>query len=41
MLVVGAGNSGAEVAMELARTHEVWLSGPVSDTDRGDNDHTT
>lgn len=28
VLVVGAGNSGAEVAMELARTHEVWLSGP-------------
>ncbi|HEX2029085.1 MAG TPA: NAD(P)-binding domain-containing protein [Nitriliruptorales bacterium] len=28
VLVVGAGNSGAEVAMELARTHDVWLSGP-------------
>jgi putative flavoprotein involved in K+ transport len=28
VLVVGAGNSGAEVAMELSRTHEVWLSGP-------------
>jgi putative flavoprotein involved in K+ transport len=28
VLVVGAGNSGAEVANELARTHEVWLSGP-------------
>lgn len=28
VLVVGAGNSGAEVAMELARTHHVWLSGP-------------
>ncbi len=28
VLVVGAGNSGAEVAKELARTHEVWLSGP-------------
>ncbi len=27
VLVVGAGNSGAEVANELARTHEVWLSG--------------
>jgi putative flavoprotein involved in K+ transport len=28
VLVVGAGNSGAEVAIEAARTHEVWLSGP-------------
>lgn len=28
VLVVGAGNSGAEIAMELARTHKVWLSGP-------------
>lgn len=28
VLVVGAGNSGAEVALELARTHRVWLSGP-------------
>jgi putative flavoprotein involved in K+ transport len=28
VLVVGAGNSGAEVAKELARTHQVWLSGP-------------
>jgi putative flavoprotein involved in K+ transport len=26
--VVGAGNSGAEVAKELARTNQVWLSGP-------------
>ena len=26
-LLVGAGNSGSEVAMELARHHEVWLSG--------------
>ena len=26
--MVGAGNSGAEVANELARTHNVWLSGP-------------
>ena len=26
--MVGAGNSGAEVAKELARTHDVWLSGP-------------
>jgi len=28
VLVVGAGNSGAEVAIEVARTHEVVLSGP-------------
>jgi putative flavoprotein involved in K+ transport len=28
VLVVGAGNSGAEVAIELARTHNVLLSGP-------------
>lgn len=28
VLVVGAGNSGAEVAKEVARTHDVWLSGP-------------
>ncbi|HEX6300019.1 MAG TPA: NAD(P)-binding domain-containing protein [Acidimicrobiia bacterium] len=28
VLVVGAGNSGAEIAKELARTHHVWLSGP-------------
>jgi putative flavoprotein involved in K+ transport len=28
VLVVGAGNSGAEVAIELARSHRVWLSGP-------------
>lgn len=27
VLVVGVGNSGAEIALELARTHEVWLSG--------------
>jgi putative flavoprotein involved in K+ transport len=27
-LVVGAGNSGAEIAMELARSHQTWLSGP-------------
>lgn len=31
-LVVGAGNSGAEVAKELARTHQVWLSGPSTGT---------
>lgn len=28
VLVAGAGNSGAEVAMELARHHRTWLSGP-------------
>jgi len=28
VLVVGAGNSGAEVAIEVARTHKVVLSGP-------------
>lgn len=28
VLVVGAGNSGAEITKELARTHRVWLSGP-------------
>lgn len=28
VLVVGAGNSGAEVANELARTHKVFLAGP-------------
>jgi putative flavoprotein involved in K+ transport len=27
VLVVGAGNSGAEIALELARTRPVWLSG--------------
>ena len=27
VLVVGAGNSGAEIAMELAAHHEVWMSG--------------
>jgi putative flavoprotein involved in K+ transport len=27
VLIVGAGNSGAEIAMELAKTHEVYLSG--------------
>jgi putative flavoprotein involved in K+ transport len=27
VLLVGAGNSGAELAMDLARTHRVWLSG--------------
>ncbi|HZD03703.1 MAG TPA: NAD(P)-binding domain-containing protein, partial [Longimicrobiales bacterium] len=28
VLVVGAGNSGAEVALDVAGTHRVWLSGP-------------
>lgn len=27
VLVVGAGNSGAEIAIELARHHQTWLSG--------------
>jgi putative flavoprotein involved in K+ transport len=27
VLIVGAGNSGAEIARELAPTHEVWLAG--------------
>jgi putative flavoprotein involved in K+ transport len=29
-LVVGAGNSGGEIALELSRTHQVWLSGKES-----------
>jgi putative flavoprotein involved in K+ transport len=28
VLVVGAGNSGAEIALELAGPHQTWLSGP-------------
>jgi putative flavoprotein involved in K+ transport len=28
VLLVGAGNSGADIAMELSKTHRVWLSGP-------------
>ncbi len=28
VLVVGVGNSGAEIAMELAPQHRTWLSGP-------------
>ena len=28
VLVVGAGNSGGEIAMELAPHHQTWLSGP-------------
>jgi putative flavoprotein involved in K+ transport len=40
VLIVGAGNSGADIAMELAPTHETWLSGPIRghvpvDVDRG------
>ena len=27
VLVVGAGNSGAEISLDLARTHRTWLSG--------------
>lgn len=27
VLVVGAGNSGAEIALELSRSHHTWLSG--------------
>jgi putative flavoprotein involved in K+ transport len=27
VLVVGAGNSGAEIAFEVVRTHQTWLSG--------------
>ncbi len=27
VLVVGAGNSGAEIALELAATHQTWLAG--------------
>lgn len=27
VLLVGAGNSGSEIAMELSRTHPVWMSG--------------
>src|SRR4029453_6804617 len=28
VLVVGAANSGAEIALEASRAHPVWLSGP-------------
>ena len=28
VLIVGAGNSGAEIAYEVARTHQTWVSGP-------------
>ncbi len=27
VLIVGAGNSGAEIAMEVARSHRTWMSG--------------
>jgi putative flavoprotein involved in K+ transport len=27
VLIVGAGNSGADIAMEVARAHQTWLSG--------------
>jgi putative flavoprotein involved in K+ transport len=30
VLVVGAGNSGAEIAFEVARTRPTWLSGPAT-----------
>jgi putative flavoprotein involved in K+ transport len=28
VLLVGAGNSGADIAMEVSKTHATWLSGP-------------
>jgi putative flavoprotein involved in K+ transport len=28
VLIVGAGNSGAEISVEVARTHRTWISGP-------------
>jgi putative flavoprotein involved in K+ transport len=28
VLLVGAGNSGAEIAMELSRAHRIWMAGP-------------
>ncbi|MFL5920068.1 MAG: flavin-containing monooxygenase [Gaiellaceae bacterium] len=28
ILLVGAGNSGADIAMEVSRAHRTWLSGP-------------
>ena len=44
VLVVGAGNSGADISMELAPTHPIWLSGPDRghvpvDIDAGFNRH--
>lgn len=32
VLVVGVGNSGADIAMEVARTHPTWISGKESGT---------
>ncbi len=29
VLVVGAGNSGADIALEASATHPTWLSGPI------------
>jgi putative flavoprotein involved in K+ transport len=29
VLVVGAGNSGADISLEVSATHETWLSGPI------------
>jgi putative flavoprotein involved in K+ transport len=29
VLVVGVGHSGADIALEVASTHQTWLSGPV------------
>jgi putative flavoprotein involved in K+ transport len=34
VLLVGAGNSGAEIAMEVARERPTWLSGRIPDTFR-------
>jgi putative flavoprotein involved in K+ transport len=28
VLIVGAGNSGAEIALDVAREHETWVAGP-------------
>jgi len=28
VLIVGAGNSGAEIALEVARNHRTWMAGP-------------
>jgi putative flavoprotein involved in K+ transport len=30
VLIVGVGNSGADIALEVARTHQTWLSGKES-----------
>jgi putative flavoprotein involved in K+ transport len=30
VLVVGSGNSGADIALEVSATHPTWLSGPVN-----------